>query len=91
LKTVRWTRGALRNLQAVLDYIAADNPTRAVTFARELKQKIERLGEFPGLGQSGRLPGTRELVLHANYRVIYRVEGEAVQVLRIHHHAMRRR
>lgn len=40
---IRWTRGALRNLQDLLAYIAADNPGRAVTFARELKDKIECL------------------------------------------------
>jgi toxin ParE1/3/4 len=88
---IRWTRGALRNLQDVLDYIAADNPVRAASFAGELKDKIERLDAFPGLGHPGPLPDTRELVLHANYRVIYRVKANEVQVLRIQHHAMRRR
>lgn len=88
---IRWTRGALRNLQDLFDYIAADNPTRAASFARELKDKIERLDAFPGLGQPGPLPGTRELVLRANYRVIYRVQADEVHVLRIQHHAMRRR
>ena len=87
---IRWTRGALRNLQDLFDYIAADNPARASSFARELRDKIERLDTFPGLGQPGPLPGTRELVLHANYRVIYRVKATEVQVLRIQHHAMRR-
>ncbi|MDG0856631.1 type II toxin-antitoxin system RelE/ParE family toxin [Roseateles puraquae] len=88
---IRWTRGALRNLQDLLAYIAADNPGRAVTFARELKDKIECLDEFPGLGHAGRMPGTRELVLHANYRVIYRTHAGTVQVLRIQHNAMRPR
>lgn len=87
---VRWTRGALRHLQELLDYIAADNPGRATSFARELKDKIEWLDEFPGLAHAGRLPGTRELVLHANYRVIYRVHAGTVQVLRIQHSAIRR-
>ena len=88
---IRWTRGALRNLQDLFDHIGADNPPRAASFARELKDKIERLDAFPGLGQPGRLPGTRELVLHANYRVIYRVQATEVQVLRIQHNAMRGR
>ena len=88
---IRWASGALRNLQDLFDYIAADNPARAASFARELQDKIARLDAFPGLGQPGPLPGTRELVLHANYRVIYRVQATEVQVLRIQHHAMRRR
>lgn len=88
---IRWTRGALRNLQDLLDYIAADNPGRATSFAQELKDKIERLEEFPGLGHAGRLPGTREMVLHVNDRVIYQANEGTVQVLRIHHNAMRRR
>ncbi len=87
---LRWTRGALRNLEEILQYIAADNPQRATSFAQELRDKVENLAAFPGLGRPGRVPGTRELVLHPNYLAIYRVQGDDVHILRVHHTAMRR-
>jgi plasmid stabilization system protein ParE len=39
----------------------------------------------PGIGRAGRVPGTRELVLHKNYIATYRVRGEDVEILRLHH------
>jgi plasmid stabilization system protein ParE len=39
------------------------------------------------MGRAGRFPGTRELVLHKNYIAIYRVRGENVEILRLHHPA----
>ena len=66
-------------------FIARDNPARATTFVTALKASTERLQDFPGMGRAGRVPGTRELVLHKNYIAIYRVKGGDVEVLRIHH------
>lgn len=34
---------AERDLVAIADYIAIDNPRRAVSFARELRQQCERM------------------------------------------------
>ena len=44
----------------------------------------------PGMGRAGRVPGTRELVLHENYIAIYRVRGDDVEILRLHHAARKR-
>lgn len=80
-----WTRKALENLGQIAAYIAQDNPTRASSFVGEIKEKIELLVAFPALGRPGRVPCTRELVVHENYCVPYRVKGEAVQIIRIQH------
>ncbi len=40
-----------------------------------------------GMGRTGRVPGTRELVLHHNYIAICRVRGDNVEILRLHHAA----
>jgi toxin ParE1/3/4 len=86
---LKWTRGALRNLQEVADYIASDNPKRAASFVMELRDKTDLLTRFPALGRPGRIVGSRELVLHRNYLAIYRVVRDEVQILRIHHVARR--
>ena len=82
---VKWTRGALKSVDAIAAFIARDNPARATSFIVELKESTARLQNFPGMGRAGRVPGTRELVLHKNYLAIYRVKNRDVEVLRIHH------
>ncbi len=82
---VRWTRKALENLDQIAAYIAQDNPTRASSFIGEIREKTELLAAFPGLGRPGRVPGTRELVVHDNYVVPYRVKDNVVQIIRVQH------
>jgi toxin ParE1/3/4 len=64
-------------------YDIQDNPARAASFVGEIKEKTERLLTFPALGRPGRVPGTRELVVHENYVVPYRVKDDAVHILRV--------
>lgn len=82
---LRWTRKALENLDQIAAYIAQDNPTRASSFMGEIKEKTELLATFPALGRPGRVPGTRELVVHENYVVPYRVKDGTVQIIRVQH------
>lgn len=82
---MKWTRAALHSVDEIAAFIALDNPARAASFVHGLKEKTERLQSFPGMGRAGRVPGTRELVLHKNYIAIYRVKGGDVEILRIHH------
>ncbi|MGH6905274.1 MAG: type II toxin-antitoxin system RelE/ParE family toxin [Geminicoccaceae bacterium] len=35
------------DLEAIGDYIARDNPRRALTFVREMRQRCERIAEMP--------------------------------------------
>jgi addiction module RelE/StbE family toxin len=87
-RKLRWTRRALRRLDEIAAYIAQDNPTRATSFVRELREKVDLLAEHP-LGKSGRIYGTRELVLHKHYIAVYRVKGDEVQILTLLHTAQR--
>jgi len=87
---LKWTRTALGSVDEIAGYIAADNPARAASFVKELRAAVAKLQEHPGMGRAGRVPGTRELVLHKNYIAIYRVRGDDVEILRLHHVARRR-
>ena len=82
---LRWTRKALENLDQIASYIGQDNPTRARSFVGEIKENTELLLAFPALGRPGRVPGTRELVVHENYVVPYRVKDDTVQIIRMQH------
>ena len=82
---LKWTKMALCTLGDIAAHIAQHNPARATSFARDLREATAKLESFPGMGRAGRVPGTRELVLHKNYIAIYRVKGNDVEILRIHH------
>jgi plasmid stabilization system protein ParE len=82
---LRWTKTALGAVDETAGFIAKDNPRRATSFVLELKDAVTKLQVRPGMGRPGRDPGTRELVLHKNYIAIYRVRGDDVEILRLHH------
>lgn len=82
---LKWTKTALRSVDEIAGFIAKDNPTRATSFVLELKGAVTKLEVHPGMGRAGRVPGTRELVLHKSYIAIYRVRGDDVEILRLHH------
>ena len=48
---------------------------------------MNRLVDHPGLGKLGRAAGTRELVAHQNYILVYDTAGDVVRVLRVLHAA----
>ena len=85
--SIKWTRAALASVDEIAGFIAQDNPTRATSFVLELQAAVTQLQAHPGMGRAGRVPGTRELVLHKNYIAIYRVRGEYVEILGLHHAA----
>ena len=86
---VKWLRVALENMATIANYIAQDSPARATTFVQELREKTNVLADFPGVGRAGRVAGTRELVAHKNYLVIYRVKGTNVEIIRVRHVAQK--
>jgi addiction module RelE/StbE family toxin len=85
-RNLRWTNRALGRLDEIATFISKDNPTRATTFVKELRNKVDILKSHQ-LGKAGRLFGTKELVLHQNYLAVYRVKDDEVQIIAILHTA----
>jgi len=50
-------------------------------------EKAALLLHHPGLGRTGRVPGTRELIAHRNYILIYDTAGDTIRILRVLHAA----
>jgi toxin ParE1/3/4 len=89
---LRWTRRALADLRRLAECIEADGkPQAAAAFVTELMAKVARLEEFPLMGRTGKLEDTRELVVHRNYLVTYRLRADEVQLLQVWHVARERR
>ncbi len=82
-----WTPEAIQDRDEIYDYIEADNPVAAVILDELFSEKASRLVDHPGLGRPGRVAGTRELVAHRNYILVYDVAGDLVRVLRVLHAA----
>ena len=80
-----WARPAREDRKAIREYIAADNPSAAIELDDLLYEKAARLVDHPGLGRPGRVPGTRELVAHHNYILVYDVVVDDVRILRVLH------
>lgn len=82
-----WKRCALRDRDAIINYVARDKPLAAVAWDERLELAASRLIDHPRMGRAGRVPGTRELVIHPNYILIYREAAARVEILRVLHAA----
>ncbi|THF62056.1 type II toxin-antitoxin system RelE/ParE family toxin [Pseudothauera rhizosphaerae] len=82
-----WTRLAAADRREIRAYIAQDNPAAALALDELFAEKAGRLADHPGLGRPGRVAGTRELVAHQNYILVYDMAGDLVRVLRVLHAA----
>ena len=88
---VRWTSQAEQDRADILAYIAVDNVRAALAMDELFGSAAARLADFPRLGKSGLVAGTRELIAHASYRLIYEVAAadDTVWVLALIHTARR--
>ncbi len=84
-----WRPTAIADRKKITAYIAQDNPQAAIEMGDMLIEKAKQLDEHPKLGRVGRVKGTRELVTHPNYILIYRIVGEVAEVLRVKHAAQK--
>ncbi|MBW4523359.1 MAG: type II toxin-antitoxin system RelE/ParE family toxin [Scytolyngbya sp. HA4215-MV1] len=85
-KTVKWLRKVLSNLEQAYDYFAETDEDAAIALVLKIQAAAGQLAEFPMMGRTRRVDGTRELVIaNTPYIVIYRVKAKAVEVLRVLH------
>lgn len=80
-----WTPEAIQDRNEIYDYIEADNPAAALALDELMEKKAGRLIDHPEMGRIGRVVGTRELVAHKNYVLVYDVTADLVRVLRVLH------
>lgn len=87
---VRFSAEAKVDLASIADFIATDDPERAISFVDELSASCLSLTDFPRrfpLVAGYEAHGIRHRV-HGNYAIFYRVEPEGVTVLHVLHGAM---
>ncbi len=80
-----WRAEALEDLRAITAYVSA----RDVRAARRLQELVDacadRVARHPLMYRVGRVPGTREAVVHSNYILVYRVTAERIEFVNVVH------
>jgi addiction module RelE/StbE family toxin len=82
-----WTPEALQDRREVWDYIAADNHFAPARMDALFSEAAARLADHPQFGRAGKIDGTRELIPHPSYRLVYEIEGDTVWALVLIHTA----
>lgn len=88
---VVFSPAAERDLEEIGDYIAQDNPIRAVTFVREIREHCQVIAAapraapvWPELGENVRM------TLHGRYLILYTLAETVIRIERILHGARSR-
>jgi toxin ParE1/3/4 len=83
---IEWRIDARNDLAEIVGFIAKENPAAARRFTALIDAAIAPLARQPYLfRRSERVPGTREVVVHPNYVVVYRVQSTKIEILAVAH------
>lgn len=82
-----WTPEAVQDRAGIYEYIEADNPQATLALDELFSEKASHLVDHPHMGRPGRVLGTRELVVHQHFILVYDVLGDWVRLLRVLHAA----
>lgn len=80
-----WRPQALTDRNTIMDYVAQDNPLAAIALDDEFEAHAEQARREPKLYKPGRLKGIREIVVQPNYVMVYRIQADVLEILRVLH------
>lgn len=87
-REVRWSQDAERDLEGIVDYIAAESPLNALRVFDRLREQARKLEAFAQRGRrlpelpADSEPRLRELVM-APWRLIYALNADTVLVVAV--------
>ncbi len=87
MRSIKWLKRALHDMDGIASYIALDNKDRAVSFVHEIFDQVDDLRWFPYLGRSEAKESMRELVIQKHYLVSYRIKEDTIEILQVWHTA----
>jgi addiction module RelE/StbE family toxin len=83
---VIWSTRSSTDLKVIVGYISKNNPAAAETLVNRILYIVnQNLAVNPELGRQGRVSGTRELVVHTSYIVIYTIDKNNISILSVRH------
>jgi toxin ParE1/3/4 len=86
---VIWTRQAVEDVEAIKAFVARDSERYAGLLAERLVAAVDRLELFPHSGRMVPEVGDNSLreVIYGDYRLVYRLKAESVEIVTIYHGA----
>ncbi|MGY2043008.1 type II toxin-antitoxin system RelE/ParE family toxin [Pseudomonas pergaminensis] len=81
---IEWVPAARVELRQIIEYLSHRNPVAALEIKRSIEAAVLALSRRPHLYRPGRILGTREMVVHPNYLVVYKVTDN-IRVLSVLH------
>ena len=88
---VIWAQSAISDLEQIVRYIAAEDPTAAKKFGLTLINHVEEVTNFPRKGRVVPEKGEESLreIIVAPYRIVYEISDDerVIHILRIWHSA----
>jgi toxin ParE1/3/4 len=87
---IAWTSEALRWLEDIFEYIAADNPDAAAETVEGIYQRAQVLAQYPEIGHRFiRSERNVRILSHGNYRIAYLITRDGnVDILGVFHSAL---
>ena len=82
---IRRSAYALARFDDLMQAIAGINPRAAEALADRIEASVLPLSDHPYLFRHGRVSGTREVVAHPNYIVVYGVLSDCIEVTNVPH------
>lgn len=86
---IKWSPKAASHFEEICDYITKDSKYYAALFAKKILSIVKAIPPFP---KAGRIvpeyndENLREKI-YENYRVVYRIKGEIIEIVAICHGA----
>jgi len=82
---VQWLTKARNNLATIIEYIAERNDVAALELQEDIERAASQLPQHPYLYRPGRVAGTREIVVHPNYMIVYRIRPTVIEIVAVLH------
>ncbi|MCD8031113.1 MAG: type II toxin-antitoxin system RelE/ParE family toxin [Bacteroides sp.] len=88
MKKIVWSRPAIRGLKNIHSYYLTKNEKYADRLYRQIYKEVHLLADFPFLAPvesllSGESETYRSLVVEKNFKVIYYIEDEVINIVEI--------
>jgi toxin ParE1/3/4 len=87
---ITWTNEALRWLEDIFEYIAADNASAASDTVEAIFERAQVLAEYPEMGHRFvNSPRNVRILVHGHYRIAYLLKMDGnVEILGVFHGAL---
>lgn len=86
-----WTPRAQQRLREIYDHIASDQPVNATRFIKRILARGDQIADQPRAGRivpEYQRETIRE-IFEGDYRILYRIRSQSVDVLSVRHGAQR--